>query len=278
MSDGSATDEITVTINVTNVNEAPAFDSETARREVDENTDAGQNIGQPFSAEDPDEDDDTLTYSLEGTDAAAFDIGSATGQLQTKAALDFEDKTTYLVTVKASDSDGLNDTIAVTINVQDVDENRAPSFTDGTDTERSVDENTGAGVDIGDPVAARDDDISDTLQYSLSGDDAASFDINSTSGQLRTKAALDYEDKNTYSVIVSVTDNNGGNDSINVTIRVNDVQENRAPSFTDGTDTERSVDENTGAGVDIGTPVAAEDDDPDDTLQYSLGGDRCCVV
>ena len=272
VSDGSLTDEITVTINVTNVNEAPAFDSETARREVDENTEAGQNIGQPFSAEDPDEDDDTLTYSLEGTDAAAFDIGSATGQLQTKAALDFESKTTYSVTVKASDSEGLNDTIAVTINVQDVDENRAPTFTDGADTERSVDENTGSGVNFGTPVAARDDDPDDTLQYSMGGEDAASFDINSTSGQLRTKAALDFEVKHTYSVIVSVTDNKGGNDSINVTIRVNDVQENRAPSFSDGTATERSVDENTGAGVDIGTPVAAEDDDPDDTLQYSLGG------
>ena len=174
------------------------------------------------------------------------------GQLQTKAALDFEDKTTYSVTVKASDSDGLNDTIAVTVNVKDVDENRAPTFTDGTDTERSVDENTGAGVDIGTPVAAEDDDPDDTLQYSLGGTMLRRFDINSTSGQLRTKAALDYENKDTYSVIVSVTDNNGGNDTINVTIRVNDVQENRAPTFNDDTDTERSVDEDTGAGVDIG--------------------------
>ena len=127
-------------------------------------------------------------------------------------------------------------------------ENRAPSFSDGTDTERSVDENTGAGVDIGTPVAAEDDDIDDTLQYSLSGGtDAASFDINSTDGQLRTKAALNYEDKNTYSVIVSVTDNNGGSDSINVTITVNDV--NEAPEFTDGTSTSRSIAENTGAGA-----------------------------
>ena len=272
VSDGSSTDEIMVTINITNVNEPPVFDTETARRSVDENTSAGQNIGQMFSADDPDE-DDTLSYGLEGTNADAFDINSVSGQLQTKAALDFEGKNTYSVIVKASDSGGLSDTITVTINVRDVDENRAPRFTDGTDTERSVDENTGAGVDIGDPVGADDDDDDDTLEYSLGGEDAASFDINSTSGQLRTKAALDYEDENTYSVIVSVTDNNGGNDSINVTIRVNDVQENRSPTFSDGTDTERSVDENTGAGVDIGDPVGADDDDDDDTLEYSLGGE-----
>ena len=269
VSDGSLTDTITVTINITNVNEAPVYERETARRGVDENTAAGQNIGRPLSATDPDA-GDTLTYTLEGTDAAKFDIVSTSGQLQTKAALDFEEKNTYSVIVKASDTGGMSDSIAVTVNVRDVDENRAPVFTDGTNTERAVDENMGSGVDIGTPVTATDAD-DDTLTYSLGGTDAASFEIDSTTGQLRTKAALDYEDKDTYSVLVSVSDNNGGNASINVTIEVNDVQENRAPVFTDGTDTERSVDENTGSGVDIGTPVAATDAD-DDTLTYSLGG------
>ena len=269
VSDGSLTDTITVTINITNVNEAPEFDSETASVNVDENTAAATNIESAFTAIDPDA-GDTLTYSLEGTDAASFDIVSTSGQLQTKASLDFEDKSTYSVNVKASDSDGLSDTIAVTVNVQDVDENRAPVFTDGTETERSVDENTGAGVDIGDPVAATDVD-DDTLTYSLGGTDSAAFDIDSTSGQLRTKAALDYETKDTYSVIVSVSDYEGGDASINVTIEVNDVHENRSPVFTEGTEADRSVDENTGSGVDIGAAVSATDAD-DDTLTYSLGG------
>ena len=61
---------------------------------------------------------------------------------------------------------------------------------------------------------------------------------------------------------------------ITVTINIIDVNEdpvNRVPSFTDGDSTDRSVLENTGSGVDIGSPVAADDDD-DDTLRYSLGG------
>ena len=33
---------------------------------------------------------DTLTYSLSGTDAASFDIDASTGQLITKASLNFE--------------------------------------------------------------------------------------------------------------------------------------------------------------------------------------------
>ena len=53
----------------------------------------------PISATDGDEDGadnddiefgDTLTYSLSGTDAASFDIDASTGQLITKAPLDFE--------------------------------------------------------------------------------------------------------------------------------------------------------------------------------------------
>ena len=101
-------------------NQAPAFATATATRSVAENATAGTNLGAPIAATDAD--GDTLTYALEGTDAASFSIVSTTGQLQTKAALDYETKTSYSVMVKASDPDGLSDTIAVTINVTDVDE------------------------------------------------------------------------------------------------------------------------------------------------------------
>ena len=68
-----------------------------------------------------DADNDTLTYTLSGTDAASFSINSSTGQLQTKAALDYETKRTYTVTVTVSDG-SLTDTITVTINVTDIDD------------------------------------------------------------------------------------------------------------------------------------------------------------
>ena len=72
-----------------------------------------------IAATDPD--NDTLTYTLNGTDAASFSINSSTGQLQTKSALDYETKATYTVTVTVSDG-SLADTIVVTINVTDADE------------------------------------------------------------------------------------------------------------------------------------------------------------
>ena len=67
-----------------------------------------------------DDEGDKLTYTLGGTNAASFDIDAASGQLQTKAALDYETKSSYSVTVTATDPSGASDTITVTITVTNV--------------------------------------------------------------------------------------------------------------------------------------------------------------
>ena len=84
--------------------------------------------------------------------------------------------------------------------------NRAPEFMEGDRTTRSVAENTPAGANIGDPVAATDFNR-DTLTYSLRGLGSDLFDVDSSSGQLLTKAALDYETEASYTVFVWVQDN-----------------------------------------------------------------------
>ena len=251
------------------VNHAPIFtEGSSTTRSIAENTPAGKNIGSPVTATDLDE--DVLTYSLSGADAASFGIASTTGQLQTRAPLDYEQKNTYAVTVTVTDGSA-TDTISVTIDVTDVAENNAPVFVEGNATERSIAENTPAGRNIGAPVTATDLDEEDVLTYSLRGADAAAFGIVSTTGQLRTRAPLDYEQKNAYSVAVHVSDGNGGTDTIAVAINVTDVEENNAPVFVEGDATERSIPENTPAGRNIGAPVTATDLD-EDVLTYSLSG------
>ena len=189
-------------------NRNPAFtDGDSTTRTVAENTASGTNIGTAVAATDAD--NDTLTYTLGGTDANSFTIEGTSGQLKTSAALDYETKSSYSVTVSVSDGNGGSDSIDVTINVTDV--NDIPTFTDGTDTTRSIPENTASGTNIGTPVAATDGD-KDTLTYTLGGTDASSFTIVSTNGQLKTSAALDYERKSSYSLTVSVSDGNGGSD------------------------------------------------------------------
>ena len=271
VSDGSARDTISVTIDVTDVeeNNAPVFvEGSATERSIPENTPAGRNIGGPVSA--TDEDEDVLTYSLSGADAASFGIVGTTGQLRTRAPLDYEQKDTYSVAVLVSDGNGGTDSIGVAINVTDVNENNDPVFIEGSATERSIPENTPAGRNIGGPVSATDED-EDVLTYSLSGADAASFGIVGTTGQLRTRAPLDYEQKNTYSVAVLVSDGNGGTDTIGVAINVTDVNKNNDPVFVEGSATERSIPENTPAGRNIGGPVSATDED-EDVLTYSLSG------
>ena len=106
-----------------------------------------------------------------------------------------------------------------------------PYFPEGDTAVRGVHENTVSGEPIGSPVSAIAADPADTLTYSLTGTDAGSFGIDTTNGQLRTKAPLDYEVTSTYSVTVEVTDGedaDGNSDTaidgtIDVTINIVDV-------------------------------------------------------
>jgi hypothetical protein len=161
----------------------------------------------------------------------------------------------------------LTDTIHVTINISSVDENNPPVFTEGESTTRVIAENTAAGTNIGAPITATDAD-DDTLTYTLSGTDAAAFAIENTTGQLKTKALLDYETESSYSVTMTVSDGDL-TDVINVNINIRDV--NDAPVFIEGESTTRAIAENTAAGTNIGAPITATDDD-DDTLIYELLG------
>ena len=313
-------------------NAPPVFANATETRSVAENSAAGTNVGAVVTATDAN--NDTLEYTLEGTDAASFSIVSTSGQIQTSAALDHETKDTYAVTVKADDDNGGSDTVAVTITVTDVAEqpstptapsvtatagsttsldvgwtapglnggpaltgyevqyrkvpatvwtdrshsgtgtsttitgldasseyqvrvralngetpsgwsphgsgttgtpNAPPVFANATEA-RSVAENSAAETNVGAVVTATDTNVGDTLTYSLEGADAASFDIEGTSGQIKTKSALDHETKDSYAVTVKADDGNGGSDTVAVTITVTDVAEQpatpTAPSVT----------------------------------------------
>ena len=68
--------------------------------------------------------------------------------------------------------------------------NSAPIFNEGTSTSREFNETIGEATvttasDIGTAVAATDMDTGDTLEYSLSGTDAAKFTVDTGNGQIK---------------------------------------------------------------------------------------------
>ena len=259
-------------LEVEDLKRAPAFPQDAIELEVAENSPSTTYVGEAIvAAEDPDK-GTTLTYTLGGDDAALFAFAmvgdDVTRQIVVaqplpndenapdmwdKVDLDHEDdkKNNYEIELKASDGNDetADATIMVTITVTDRNEapsvpmaasgatvtptNNAPEFPAAEDGARSVAENTAAGEDIGAPVMATDADAGDTLTYTVGGTDMASFDINLATGQLMTKAALDFETKDSYTVEVMADDGNGGTDTITVTITVTDVPEGSALDLYD---------------------------------------------
>jgi hypothetical protein len=136
-------DTVDVTINVTDVNEAP-------NAGTDFSASAAENVGDAVvladvNATDPDDqggggndatnDFENLKYSITGGNGAGlFEIDADTGQISLASGqqLDYESDNQHVLTVKVQDQNGtgLSDTVDVTINVTDVPENNAPLAVD----------------------------------------------------------------------------------------------------------------------------------------------------
>ena len=168
----------------------------------------------------------TYAWSGEGT----FDKADAKDTTWTAPPATNRERTVTL-TLTVTDELGLNDTNIVQIIVTA--ENSTPSFPVAETGERNVDEGSGAGDNVGEPVEAVDED-GDSLTYVLGGIDASSFVIDGA-GQIRvaTSTTLDYEIKVSYALTVSVSDGKDahGNtdlsmdDAKGVTISVVNVEE-----------------------------------------------------
>ena len=151
--------------------------------------------------------------------------------------------------------------------------NSPPEFPSYEDGARSVDENTPANRNIGTPIAADDADHH-RLIYSISGADAAFFDVVASSGQLRTKGALDREFRGSYSFTLSVHDqldiwhllDPTVDVTISVTVTVVEVDE---PPEISGTTTIGDYDENGSGDV---AAYTASDPEGDSNISWSLGG------
>jgi Ca2+-binding RTX toxin-like protein len=246
VNDGTDTTSQALTVNVSNINEAPTISSLSSSITVAE----GQTSVVTVSASDPE--GESLTYSLTGTDASSLSINSS-GVITFNSAPDYETKTSYSVTVNVSDGTSTTSQ-ALTINISNI--NEAPTIS-GLASSITVNENQTSVV----TVSASDPDSS--ISYSVSGTDASSFSINS-SGVITFNSAPDYETKSSYSVTVNVSDGSNTT-SQSVTVSITNLNDNN-PSIS-GLSSSVSIDENDSSVV----TVSASDADGE-SVSYSLTG------
>ena len=219
--DGTGSDTIAVTINVTNETEkpltpvAPAVTTTAgSTTSLDVTWTAPSNTGRPA----------ITGYNLQyrkGT-SGNFTDGpqNQTGTSVSIPSLDAN--SAYQVELQATNVDGdSNWSPAGSGNTA----NSPPTFT-STSTTRSIDETVGdatvsTAANIGAAVTATDAEDA-TLTYTLEGTDKDKFTIVRASGQIQTKVgeAYDYETKTSYVVTVKAEDTGNGSDVITVTINV----------------------------------------------------------
>ena len=249
------------------VGAAPVFtDGANTERRVAENRAAGTNVGSAVRATDAD--NDTLTYSLEGTDEASFSIVSARGQIRTVAALDHETSSSYSVRVKADDGKGGTATIEVIITVTDV--NEPPTVHGENLVTIFENEDLIASYSAIDPEGP-----ATTFTWSVTGTDRGDFNIGRNTGDLTFRNTPDFErpadsDRNNeYLVTVRATDEGGLRGSLDVTVTVNDVNEPPTITTTGSSAVALRQNENVTSRL---YSYRATDPEGADTVIWSVGG------
>jgi hypothetical protein len=261
--------ESVLTVKVVDQNEAPSLISLSSSR-IPENSDAvnGFAIG---DLQTTDEDSgDTHSYQITGgVDKSNFSLGGPNGTTLILSAplVDFENKSTYQVEITATDSGG--EKIKETLIIQVDDQNDAPSGINPGNFSILENQGTDAGFSLG-TLTTIDQDSNDAFTYSIVGGlDKNSFGIGGILNDqlIITEANINYEAKDSYSVIIRSTDASLEHYDSLITVSV--VDQNEAP--TELIQTEFSILENTQAsnGISIGNLNTA-DPDSDESFTYSV--------
>ena len=269
VADGANTTSQSITVTVTNVDEAPSFTSPTQNLSVNEN-----NAAAIYQAQATDPEDASLAYSASGADAGLFTINNTSGDLAFKnppsfeSPLDQDGNNVYELSITATD--GANQASqAVAVTVDDV--NEAPTFASAS-VNLDTDENAASFAHI--VEAADDEDQGDQLTYQLGGDDAAAFAFDANTRSLTFQQSPDYENpadddaNNYYRVRITAADAEYSTTQ-DITITVADLND-EAPQFTSATSLTLDY-----TAIVVGTNIytaAATDADANDQVSFTLGG------
>ena len=258
---------------------------------VDENTAASTVVG-PVTATDPD--NDSLTYSVSGTDAAEFNqvfvINNGSGEITVKsgASPNYESKRSYSITVNVTDGKDASgnmedpavtdDSVTVTVRVNNIDEPGTVTLSQatpgvGSALRPTLDDPDGWMVLFKVQWSRADtaDGAFTVLNFRyISSLRKASYTPGTADEGKFLKVTLFYIDRQCRVV------NSYNNQCRRMAAKTADnavatAGTNNAPVFS-SSNVSRSIAENTAAGQNVGAVVTATDADAGDTLGYTLGG------
>ncbi|XP_077999372.1 cadherin-23-like [Glandiceps talaboti] len=282
---------VPVTIDILDINDnLPVFSQSNYQGDVDEGDAAvGSGVVTVQSTDDDSPPNDDTAYLIsDGNDGGHFEI-SANGEISVKTAINLEtDGGQFILEVTAYNVEpfygvGSNNTVNVTITVQDIN-NNGPVFPNDTYT-TTISEDVAIETTIITVTAVDRDPIPSDMFYWISdGNDGGHFEINPSSGDISVVGGIDRDPPNnqtffTLTIVVSDGDGNTDNDTCLMYISITDANDNE-PVFGE-VEYNFRVNENATVNTNVGMVMATDKDDGfnGDVVSYEIeNGDGVFVI
>nr|BAD91055.1 Af2-cadherin [Artemia franciscana] len=235
-----------------------------------------------LQARDPDTDHNIHYFLVRDRTGGRFEVDERSGVVRTRGTEPFQLDMEYVLYVKAEDQNGRIDDRRYQSTPEErlsiVGGKRPPQFYMPT-YEAEIPENQKKDTDI---ISVRAKSFAERdIRYTLKaqgGQGAGTFTIGPTTGNVRLAKELDFEDlrqPHIYSLVVTATEDSGGfSTSVELTIRVTDVNDN-APKFELPDYQSHNVEEDLPIGTSILKVKATDADSGDNAeIEYSVSDDN----
>jgi hypothetical protein len=240
-----------------------AADIELSATTIPENSPAGTEVG-VLSAFNP-LSDYVVTYALTDDADGMFVVEDDRVVLAAGAKLNFEKRSHYNITVRATEETGQVLEQVLEISIGDVNEGPKDLALSG----QMVLENSAAGTVVG-TLSFVDPDAGDTVTFSLSDDADGTFTISDGKVVVADNTLLDREARVSFNIDITATDSAGLTHSETYEIVIGNV--NEMPMDISVKPNRLALPENSAAGAIVGV-LSTLDPDLDDTATYSLFDD-----
>ncbi|MFK8035773.1 MAG: cadherin domain-containing protein [Hyphomicrobiales bacterium] len=238
----------------------PITDADSRDNEVDENSPVGALVGITASAGNTDA-VKTVTYSLLNDADGLFKIDASTGVVSVASLLDAETATSQTIYVGAVDSDGSTNRQKYVIRINDVNERTISEIVDNDISVNEVDENSRVGTRVGIIAFANDNDVFDSVRYSLADNAGGLFNIDPDSGEVFIVGLIDAERADNYKVQITATSSDGSKATKVATIQINDINEFNLGEISDRNNSPNVIAETAQIGSAVGITAFAQDAD-----------------